>query len=176
MKNSELEDIIAFKLLYEKYSSRVYGFLFSSTGSVPDSKDLLQNTFLKVWENRRTLDYSKNVESYIFTISRNLLYNHFRAKTYQRLSDIEIDSLQLSLSEEFILEGKEMWDRYAKVLKEIPQRRREIFLLSRVENLSYKEIAEKMGISENTVDTQIRRALNFIRSKGVIILLLFFNS
>lgn len=181
----------AFLLLYEEYKPHLYRFIKStlSTANSPsvsaaqESQDLVQTIFLRVWERREEINPELNFKSYLFTIAKNLVYDTLRSK-YFRILTIETEGTlsQSRESDAHIREGgasltphmaqKDFSDsiiaedfraHFNSLIAKIPPQRRKIFLMSRVKNMTYKEIAQELNISENTVDTQIRNALNFLR-------------
>ncbi len=155
----------AFKFLYEKYGGKLYNFILSLLHDPDEAEDLTQNTFLKLWDKRTDLNPEKSVASYIFMIARHMVYrqacnrlmhnrhneNFTRERgVIDRSTEEQIDSVFLSMRLEILT-------------NELPEARRAIFILSRIEGLSNREIAQRLGISEKTVETQLYRATQYIR-------------
>lgn len=168
----------AFEKLYFEYSPRLYSFIRSVVRSKYDAQDILQATFLKIWEKKETIDLDKNFESYIYTVARNFCISHLRSKLYTQL--IPLESCECGHEEvmQNVLE-KDSLTYIEGVIDLLPERRKEIFILSRVSNMTYRQIADYLGISENTVDTQMRRALSFLKehlSKEQLVLLLMMTN
>lgn len=154
----------AFVKLYREYSPRLYNFISSVVRSRYDAQDILQSTFLKIWEKREEIDLEKNIESYIYTIARNFCISHLRMKLYAQLVPLDgCDKGHNDVMEEIVNNDNAIYIR--SIIDLLPEKRREIFILSRVSNMTYKQIAEYLGISENTVDTQMRRALYFLKER-----------
>jgi len=162
----------AFEKLFLKYHKKVYYFCYNILRNREDSEGLVQNIFTDIWENRERIDGTRSFYGYLFRIAKNKLYNHMRKslndqvyKEYIINSNDGADNkteIELNFNElNKIIEG---------IISRLPPRRKEIFNLSRSEGLTYREIGKKLNISENTVDTQIRNALHFIREelKGYI--------
>ena len=154
----------AFDSLYRAYAPRLYRFAYSIIRSDADAQDVLQTTFLRIWEGRSSLDPSKNISSYLYAIARNLCIDMLRHRLYAQL--LPVEHMECSHNEVInqIL-GNDGAAYIQAVVDALPARRREIFLLSRVSNMTYRQIAEHLNISENTVDTQMKRALSFLREK-----------
>jgi RNA polymerase sigma-70 factor (family 1) len=154
----------AFVTLYREYSPRLYNFINSVVRSKYDAQDILQSTFLKIWEKRADIDLELNFESFIYTVARNYCISHLRSKLYAQLISIEgCEKGHEDVMQE-VLDNDNA--KYIKgIIDLLPERRREIFILSRVSEMTYKQIANHLGISENTVDTQMRRALSFLKEK-----------
>ena len=129
--------------------------------------DLTQNVFLKIWEKHETIDPEQNFDAYLFTIARNLVYKETENRL---LSEKLTESLQRQLSDvdslmEERIDAESLREYINSLIEELPPSRREIFRLSRHEHLSYREIAERLSISEKTVETQVNRALRFLRDR-----------
>lgn len=164
LKNGEEK---AFETLFWTYNEHVYHFIYSLLYDKSMAEDLTQNVFLKIWEKREMIDVEQNFDAYLFTIARNLVYKETENRL---LSEKLTESLQQqfpdtdSLMEEQI-NAESLREYMNRLIEELPPSRREIFRLSRYEHLSHREIAERLSISEKTVETQINRALRFLRER-----------
>ncbi len=156
----------AFQMLYERYRSRIFYFLYGLTRTQADAEELFQSVFLKIWEHRASLDPRQSFSGYAYTIARNHAYNHIKKRLFG--GSIE-ESIVANLKAGTNLENKlidEDLSRYIDgLIDRLPERRREIFLLHFRQQKSYAEITGMLGISENTIDTQIRRALTYLRGQ-----------
>lgn len=153
----------AFETLFWKYNEHVYHFIYSLLYEKSMAEDLTQNVFLKIWEKHETIDVEQNFDAYLFTIARNLVYKETENRL---LSEKLTESLQRQLSDadsltEERIDAESLREYINSLIEELPPSRREIFRLSRHEHLSYREIAERLSISEKTVETQVNRALRF---------------
>ena len=160
-------DFKAFDILYKKYYRMLYSFALALSKNSHEAEELVQSVFVSVWEVRQSIDPEKSFNAYLFSIARNRFYNMLRKRvTESCYVDYILHQIgQTEHNAEELLEDKEINDIIHKLLLQVPERRKEIFRLSREENFSYKQIAEKLQISENTVDTQIRNVLNFLRKE-----------
>jgi len=155
----------AFEKLYFKYSKKLYNFAFNILKSKEDSEELVQNVFMKIWETRSEIKVELSFGSYIFRIAKNILLNQLKKRINEK---VYMDYLQ-AIPENIIfhveqeLNFLELNQEIKRLIGELPEKRREIFLLSRNDGLSYKEIAEKLNISVNTINTQISKSLEHIR-------------
>jgi RNA polymerase sigma-70 factor (ECF subfamily) len=158
-------DDLAFEKLYCKYSRKLFNFGYKMLQSKQEAEGLVQDTFLKLWEMRYKLDENYSVSGYIFKIARNKIYNIFRIRINERFYREYIQECAERLEDnlERNLDFSELNALYLELISKLPERRKEIFLLSRNEGYTYREIAQKLQISENTVDTQIRKSLDFFR-------------
>ncbi len=155
----------AFEKLYLKYNRKLFNFGYKMLHSKQEAEGLVQDVFLKIWEKRYTLDENHSFSGYLFKIAQNKIYNIFRQRIneryYREYLEEYAESLEHSLEQRF--DYKELEKFYNELISRLPEKRKRIFILSRNEGYTYREIAEKLQISENTVDTQIRKSLNFFR-------------
>jgi RNA polymerase sigma-70 factor (ECF subfamily) len=172
-------DSFAFEVLFYKYRNKVKGFAIRIVPAQIDPEEIVQEVFVKVWLKKEAVDPEKDFQSYLFSIAKHLILDHLKSAVNRKLyfvgDHFQQDVLADESLESSLVEHAE--EKLQQLIKEIPERRREIFLLSRFEGLNYKQIAERLNISENTVDSQIRNALNFLRKefrKMVILGFLFF--
>ena len=157
----------AFETLFWEYNQHVYHFVYSLLYDKSMAADLTQNVFLKIWEKHETIDPEQNFDAYLFTIARNLVYKETENRL---LSEKLTESLQRQLSDvdslmEERIDAESLREYINSLIEELPPSRREILRLRRHEHLSYREIAERLSISEKTVETQLSRALRFLRDR-----------
>ena len=159
--------INAFDAIFHKYSDKLYRFAFSLLKNDEDSKGIVQETFLKLWKNRNDIDTSKSLKSYLFTISYHLIIDQLR----YRLKDVRYREFLYRYFENnsFIINSKFDFDvlnrQIEAAVEELPDKRKQIYLLSREKGYSHKEIADKLGLSVKTVENQINRSLNHFRMR-----------
>jgi RNA polymerase sigma-70 factor (ECF subfamily) len=162
-------DMKAFGALYNKYYKSLYGFALYLSKNSDEAEDLAHNVFVSVWDARKFIDANKSFRSYLFSIARNSFYDMLRHKIaetrYIRYLLQQYDRVHEYDYHNQILEEKELCKKINSLLNRLPKQRRLIFKLSREAKLSYKQIAQKLQISENTVDTQIRNVLRFLRKE-----------
>jgi RNA polymerase sigma-70 factor (ECF subfamily) len=157
----------SFEKLFLKYHRKVYYFCYSILKNREDCEGLVQNIFSDIWENRERLDSTRSFYGYLFRIARNKIYNHLRKNLNEQVyREYIINSNNSSNNKtEADLDLSELSNIIEETISRLPPRRKEIFMLSRSEGLTYREIGKKLNISENTVDTQIRNALDLIRQE-----------
>lgn len=155
----------AFDTLFGMYSHKIYYFAFSILKSKEDSEDVVQHTFFKVWEKRESLNNNLVFKSFLFTIAYNvsidLLRVRIKDKGYKESISV-IASSNYNLEER--IEFGDLLDRVNQIVNDLPPRKREIYQLSRVHNLSYGEIAQKLNISVKTVENGIGYSLKYIKT------------
>ncbi len=189
IKNINLDKIIAelsrdneasLKELFNYYYPRLYNFSRSFLKIEDGIDDILQEVFVKIWQKRKKINSAATFNSLIFTITRNLLLNELRS----RLNNENLkDRIQgLSLAKEYSsmeqIEYSDLKGKVDKLVSELPARQKEIFILSRTEGLSHKEIAEKLGIKTKTVEYHITQSVRYLKEKlremGIMSLLYFY--
>jgi len=172
-------DVEAFDLIYEKYSGKLYAFALKYLRSTAEAEELVQWVFLKVWENYKNLKKESSFKSYLFTIAYNDICKLFRKRNYEQkfINDSLYENSHPSFSIEEGIDYKSVLDQVEQIVNNLPEKKKNIFLRSRKEGKSTKEIADEVGLSPGTVDNYISEALKFIRSRlhheNLSILLLF---
>jgi RNA polymerase sigma-70 factor (family 1) len=175
---NEHEDPIKFRILYEKYVGKVYRFVLKNIRDKDEAEDITHDVFLKLWQNRATFSETIPADAQLLVIARQLVINNYKRDLTKRkvLSYWEQDAV-LSTSEdsaEQLLRTNELTLAIDEAVQCLPPKRREIFEKSRYEGLSYDEIALQMEISRNTVESQMVKALHFLRGK-LLFLIVFFS-
>jgi RNA polymerase sigma-70 factor (family 1) len=164
----------AFNELYGRYWDRLYLYTYSILRDKSISEDIIQDVFCDLWNRRNELDIERP-SSYLYQAVKRQIFKRFRRK---KLSSYFCDQFTEFISEskvEQIVEYKELNSRVEKLISELPEQRRIIFLMSRIEELSNKEIASQLNLSVRTVKNQISLALKFIRKSLKIVIFLFFR-
>lgn len=171
-------DEVAFELVFYRYKGKLYDFIRKSLPVGEDTESLVQEIFTKLWISREQLDPSKSLNAFLYTIARNELFGHLRKLLVRRkyLEELNYSLIESGETTRQHIEFEELRIIVDRIIQQIPEKRREIYNLSRNEGLSYKEIASQLGISENTVDSQLRKALAFLKEnlkKKMALILLF---
>lgn len=172
-------DIDAFDQIFEKYGDRLFGFSLSYLKSKEETESLVQDVFLKVWENRKNLKKESSLKSYLFTIAYHEMCQIFRKKQiHKRFVEESINSPHSIINLEEQLEYKATLEQINNLIEQLPEKQKIIFTKSRKEGKSTKEIAKEMNLAPGTIDNQISAALKFLRnhiSENNFALLLLFT-
>lgn len=156
-------NILAFNTLFKKYSSRLYGFAIGYLKSEAEAEELVQEVFTIIWTRRAELKEELSFKSFLFTISFNIIRKHFRSRNYHA------EYLQSGLNDEAdmytsgVISYNSLQQFIISLVEKMPEKRRKIFIKSRFEGLSIKEISDEFGISHKTVENQISDALKYLR-------------
>jgi RNA polymerase sigma-70 factor (family 1) len=159
-------DLMAFDTVYRIYSRRLYGFLFKMLKVEADVEEIIQEIFMTLWTSRQKISGAEGFDAWLFTISYNLSISHIRKRVSEKRYTDHLKSVQIITNHPGKAEDSDYEAIIAKVLtviENLPARQREVFRLHRVEGLSHQKIAEKLNISQNTVENHMGRALRFIR-------------
>jgi RNA polymerase sigma-70 factor (ECF subfamily) len=156
---------LSLEVLFNYYYPRLYEFSKSFLKLEQGIDDILQEVFIRIWQNRKKIKDPATFNSYIFTITRNLLLNELRSRfNHQNLKD---EIRKLSTGEEYAgfdkTQYKELKNKLEQVIEELPDRQKEVFILSRTEGLSHKEIASKLQITTKTVEYHISLAIKSLK-------------
>ncbi len=156
-----------YRQLYERWVSRLYGFVFRYVKSEPVTDDIVQETFLRIWMNRERLDPFSSFRSYLFTISYHLLLKELRHQLNHPLMEKFVEcQYEWSVSGDYVEENIDL-ERFrealAKAKQKLTPRQREIFELNKEYDLSVSEIAAQLSISEQVVRNQLSASLKAIR-------------
>tara|TARA_R110002049_G_C9047133_1_gene553206 strand:+ start:555 stop:1154 length:600 start_codon:yes stop_codon:yes gene_type:complete len=173
----------AFRQLYDTYRNDIYAYSISMLKDKVIAEGVVQDVFMKVWLNREHLDHTLSFKAYVFRLTRNITINLLkRAVREKQLKEVIFYSKKSinSPSAEYEMVEKEYNVIRKQIIDKLPPRRRLIFKMSRNEGLSYEEISLKLGISENTVKSQMNKALQAIRvvlsnHSDVIYILIFIS-
>jgi RNA polymerase sigma-70 factor (family 1) len=160
------DDVEAFDLIYEKYVGKLYAFGLKYLRSTAESEELVQSIFLKLWENHQKLNKELSFKSYLFTIAYNDICKIFRKRTYLQefINETIYVNSQSSSETEDHLDHQSALERMRQIIDKLPERQKSIFLKSRMEDKSTKEIAKELGLSPGTIDNYISESLKFIRA------------
>ncbi|MDR1371032.1 MAG: RNA polymerase sigma-70 factor [Dysgonamonadaceae bacterium] len=155
-----------FEKLFHQYGGRLYNFILKrSSGNTYLTEEIVQNTFIRIWETRACLDPDKSFLSYLCTIAKNMLINEYE---HQMVEYVYKDYILKYCSEIDNVTEKEidknLLEEYVDCLIEkLPPGRKQVFILSRKKMLSNKEISEQLQISESTVQSQLSKAVSFMK-------------
>jgi RNA polymerase sigma-70 factor (family 1) len=157
-------NILAFNTLYKEYSVRLYRFAIGYLKSETEAEELVQEVFTVIWEKRSALKEELSFKAFLFTIAFNMIRRHFRAKAYlaEYFTAEKRDDTDMQTTQQVSYDS--LYQYITELVNKLPEKRKEIFIKSRFEGLSIKEISENLNISHKTVENQLTDALKFIRS------------
>lgn len=166
----------AFENVYTSYYKGLCAFASQYVNETQECEEIVQDVMMWLWENRLTLIPEMSVKSLLFTIVKNKCLNSLSHKQIkQRVHESLYRKFEDQFEDPDLYIESEMMDRLEKAIQGLPADYREAFMLNRFENLTYNEIADRMGISPKTVAYRIGQALKILREdmKEYLPLLLF---
>lgn len=159
----------AFSVLYDTYADLLYGFVLIHSKSPFLAEEIVQDTFIKIWTNRHTLNTEGSFKSLLFTMAKNQMIDSFRAQINRAEFPDFIAYCEEQQAEHNPVETdiyfEDFYEKLTRAKQSLPNRQRLIFELNREKGLNLKTIAEKLDISEQTVKNQLTSALKFLREK-----------
>jgi len=167
-----------FKLIFETYHQKVFNYIFRIVGNRENAEDILQEVFLKIFQGLPKYREKEKLAPWIFTITRNTIYDYFRKRNVYQNYFLETDDLvnfetnsKTENSPETILISQEINDTFERIIVNLPYKLKEVFLLRHEAGLSYKEISKvlkcpvntllgRMHLANKQVRTQMNKLLN----------------
>ncbi|MBN8859530.1 MAG: RNA polymerase sigma-70 factor [Sphingobacteriales bacterium] len=158
-------DLGAFEAFFEAYKKRVFGVALKMLKSSVEAEDIVQEVFLSIWQSRARLDKINDPEAYLFTITHNAIFTRLKkASRDQKLLNTVLHHIALkqNITEETIA-AHETDKLISETIQQLPPQQRTVYELSKLEGLSYNEIAERMHLSPNTVRNHLAESMKTIR-------------
>ncbi len=159
-------DMKAFDAIYSVFNKKLQNFIFTLVKTKTDTEDLVHEVFVKVWENRNKLRNYTSFDTYLFTIAYNSTVSLLRKKAKDAHYIEYVKSVQIEIDEPDFIEGgnsEEVNEKINLLIEQMPPRQREVFKMRYFQDYSYKEIAEALGISVNTVENHIVKAHKYLK-------------
>ena len=162
-------DKTAFTEIYHRYKWVLFLHALKRTRDREQAKDIIQELFTTIWDKRNDLDLRSHLAAYLYTSVRNRVIKAF---AHQQVESDYMTSIAASINDDnCITDHKVRQSSLAVIIEneinELPEKMREVFVLSRKHNFSHREIAQQLGIEETTVKRQISNALKILRVKLV---------
>lgn len=185
LKKFKKGDHESFEKIFNLYSKSLFRFSLSYLGSKEAAEDVVQEVFLKIWNNRKEIKLGTSFKSYLFTITLNSIRKHFNKLS--RSNELKHDILYDFSENKPGFDGhpgyQELLDKLDDLIKQMPEKRKEAFVKKKIEGKSLKEISEELGVSTKTVEYHITEAMKFLKTEfdklrisGMVFFHLFFPS
>lgn len=165
--SSNLENVCEeglFNELFKIHSKDLYQFLYYKYGPENNPRDIVQEAFIKLWDNCHKV-LPEKARSFLFTVANNQMLNDLSKKKTVMKYNQERPKEYTFESPDFIMEENEYMVRLQRAIEDLTEEQRTTFLLNRIEGKKHKEIAEMLGISQKAVEKRIYTALNIIIEK-----------
>ncbi|WP_236958062.1 RNA polymerase sigma-70 factor [Joostella atrarenae] len=151
----------AFESLFNELYTRLFAYCFDYVKDQYVAEEIVEEAMLFLWERREDLDHIKNIKAYMYSVVRNKSYTFLNKKQQTVHLEDEMYDAPVEIDSEIIEE--EVYAVLIEALEILPEKCRKVFELSCIEGLKYKDIAEDMGISVNTVKSQRARAIELLK-------------
>ncbi|WP_158797034.1 RNA polymerase sigma factor [Pedobacter sp. L105] len=173
LSDNELASLIregneaSFAEVYERFYGILYLHAHKRLNNEEEARDVIHELFAALWSKHESLEIANNLSGYLYSAIRNRILDII---SHKKVEEKYIDSLQHYIDHDFtyadhLVRERDLARLIEKEIASLPPKMREVFVLSRKSHLSHKEIAELLGISEQTVRTQIKKALRILRLK-----------
>ncbi|MCK4748880.1 MAG: sigma-70 family RNA polymerase sigma factor [Bacteroidales bacterium] len=153
-----------FRYLFDQHFDAIRRYLYYRSGDDAVSTDLAQDTFMKVWEKKMTLDPERDA-ALLYKIAGDLFVSHIRRIRLSREVFSEIRFDLTGESPDVQMQYEELKSKYETALVKLPEKQRIVFLMSRMEELTYREIAERLSIGIKAVEKRMTAALAILRKE-----------
>lgn len=165
----------AFEVVFKEHYEMLCRFAFTYIRDADDAEEIVQNNFVKIWEKREQLNIKTSIKSYLFSAIKNACLNKIKHEKVKAEYAVEYKHTTSQIEDE-VEEKSSVAEKIEIALNKLPERCREVFVLSRYEGLKYQEIADSLEISVKTVENQMSKALKILRVelKALISLLIIF--
>jgi len=156
----------AYNILFKRYYDSLYGYALKNVKESFVAEELTMDVLLRLWQKNGEVEVTNDLKAYLFRSIKNAIYNHYRKKILATVPlEVESAPTLTSVSADDALQTKELEQFYVKKLAELSPQRRQVFQMSREENMTYPEIAKNMSLSVNTVENYMVATLRFFRQE-----------
>jgi RNA polymerase sigma-70 factor (family 1) len=153
-----------FDRIFLDWYAQLRNFIYYKTGDIQVAEDIVQDTFLKIWEKRESIR-TATVKSLLYTIANNLFLNRIDHEKVLLKFTADYSLNEFSSAPDFEIEMKEFDDRLQKSLSDLDEKSRVVFLMNRIDDMTYREIAQNLGLSQKAVEKRMGKALAFLKDK-----------
>jgi RNA polymerase sigma-70 factor (ECF subfamily) len=155
-------DRMQFEHIFQSHYEAIRNYIYYKSGNIDEAEDIVQEAFLKIWEKRETIIQS-TVKSLLYTIAGNIFLNRWQHRNVEIQFALQYVSEGTSSSPEYDLEMKEFDEKLQNALSALTEKNRTVFLMNRIDRMTYQEIANTLNISVKAVEKRMNKALTFLR-------------
>ncbi|MHC1703732.1 MAG: RNA polymerase sigma factor [Tenuifilaceae bacterium] len=158
------EELSWFRSIFDQHYESIRSFAYYKTGDVDLADDIVQEVFIKLWTNRESVK-DETVKALLYTIATNTIKNHYKhQKVVYNFQKQEVSNETSDEADSQLLQD-ELNKRLQDALAAVPEKAREVFLMNRIEGLTYVDIAERLGLSVKAIEKRMSEALSVLRSR-----------
>ncbi|HLK30710.1 MAG TPA: RNA polymerase sigma-70 factor [Puia sp.] len=166
LRKVAIGDEAAFKLIYTHFYKKLYQFAFAIVKTRESAEEIVEDVYIKIWQNRQTATSIQNLRVYLYTATKNTSLNYLSKKAQENITEpfdhINIELDKSVITPEQIMITSEMFNKIQQAVDLLPPRCKMIFKLIREDGLKYKEVSDILNISVNTIDVQMAIAVKRI--------------
>ena len=151
-----------FESLFNRYFDELRKYLYFKCSDKDLATDIAQDVFTKIWEKRERFDHS-NIKALLYKMATDNLISHFRRNKLKQEITVEFE-IETN-TPQHNLELEELKSKYEKALAHLPENQRVVFLMNRIEQLTYKEIAERLEVSVKAIEKRMSTAIKYLREQ-----------
>ncbi|PXY45963.1 RNA polymerase sigma factor [Flavobacterium hydrophilum] len=156
----------AFTILYNQYKNGVYSIALKITKSTILAEEVVQDVFLKIWQNHENLVDIANFENYLFIISRNHIFDMIKKVAREASLPVELNYKNTTLEDTDTVVKDDQYNVILnQIIDQLPPQQQKIYKMAKMEGLSHQKIGEDLGISTETVKKHMAQALKFVRNR-----------
>jgi RNA polymerase sigma-70 factor (family 1) len=165
---------VAFEEIYKRYNSLLFVHADNKLRDKDEARDVVQDVLIKLWEQREELDVTVNLAGYLYTAVRNKIFNLIK---HQKVINSYMETFFAPEADgenfaDHLIREKQFAAMIAAEIEALPPRMREVFELRRLENLSNKDVAKRLGITEATAADHMKKAMKILKPRIGLILIL----
>lgn len=158
-------NVNAFNSMFRAYGKRVFSFCYGYLKSKEDAEELVQETFIRIWESRSEIDPDYSFGGFVFTIAYRLVLNRLRKRRNEFAGNLHWARNRSKVSNE--TEDSVIYSDFGRLAKatiaSLPPRRKQIYRMIKEDHMTYQQVAEELNISAKTVEAQMTEALKYLR-------------
>lgn len=151
-----------YQALFESLSQAIRNFIYYKGGDLPQAEDITQEAFLRLWKACVSVHPNK-AKSYLYTIANNLFLDQIKHQKVVLAFQQKRPSNNIAESPEYLLEEQEFKQQLEQAIAALPENNRVVFLMNRIEKMTYQEIADRLGLSKKAVEKRMSKALLELR-------------
>ena len=155
---------VEFDQIFMDWYYPVRNFIYYKTGDMQTSEDLTQDTFMKVWEKRETIDI-RTVKPLLYKIANNIFLNRIDHEKVVLKFAAENTQCSMSSPPDFVMEMNEFDERLKSSISAMDEKNRTVFLMNRIDELTYTQIAQNLGLSVKAVEKRMSKAIAFLKKR-----------
>lgn len=155
---------VEFDQIFMDWYYPIRNFIYYKTGDLQASEDLAQDTFLKVWERRETIDI-RTIKPLLYKIANNMFLNRIDHKKVILRFAAENTGNDFSVPPDFVMEMSEFDNSLQNSISAMDEKNRMVFLMNRIDDLTYTQIAQNLGLSVKAIEKRMSKAIAFLKQR-----------